>query len=192
MNDFSINEGTVPPDEKPDVETSPSDPSNRDDPRNWFDADYPYSTSEHPYGFFPVSAKDSSPDYGRPRKKRPHNRSGSRAVGTSFPASEKSARTAAKLLAQMNLFIGMGISAFGLQLTAQELVTANEQFEEMAFNALLSDPKLCSKILSAGAKSGQTQLMFAYVALAGSLAPMAMSEVRGIRNQRATEEGYAA
>lgn len=189
QNDFTIGEGSVPPDETPDFTPDPVDPGNPADPRNWSDPDFPYSTPEAPYGYFTISSKDDSPDYTRPRKRRPQGRGSRSGVERgNYPASEKSARTAAKLLAQMNLFVGMGISAFGLRLTARELVKANDQFEEMAYNALLSDPKLCQKILSAGAQSGKTQLMFAYVALGGSLAPMAWSEMRASRAERDAAE----
>jgi hypothetical protein len=191
-SDFTIDEGAIPQDEAPDFTPTVADPSDSSDPRNWYNPDYPYSSEEHPYGYF--TGSDGSPDFDRPRKRRPHGARKDAGTGVTkgYPATEKQARAAAKLLAQMNLFIGMGLYAAGLHQTAQELKTANEQFEEMAFNALLADPKLCSKILSAGATSGKAQLTMAYLALGGSLAPLAWQEIKSVQASRTTEEEFAA
>lgn len=191
-NVFVIGEGVVPPDEKPDPTADSSGDSLSSDGANWFNPDFPYSTEEHPYGYFPDGK--GGWDFDRPRKNKPRGYGGTGTTSSGgvkgHPASEKSARAAAKLLAQMNLFVGMGISAFGMRMTAQELVDANSQFEEMAFQALLSDPKLCAKIMSAGLSSGRSQLMFAYLALAGALTPVAMQDIKNIRAER--ESGEAA
>lgn len=180
---LTIVEGDVPTDETPTQSQDASTSGASADGDNWFNPDFPYSSEEHPYGYFPDG--QGGWDFDKPRKNKPRGYGGKGSgVSKGHPASEKSARTAAKLLAQMNLFIGMGISAFGLRMTAQEIVAANDQFEEMAYNALLSDPKLCAKILSAGMSSGRSQLMFAYLALAGALTPVAMEDIRVIRAER--------
>lgn len=184
VNDFTIGEGEVPDDGTPD-ETPPfipvtNDPDSLDNPDNWFDAQYPHSTKDHPYGYFPD--KDGNPDYDKPRKRKPHSRrsSGSGVQGR-MPATDKQARTAAALLARMNLFLGMGLGALGLPITGMELARANVEFEEMAYQALLNDPELCRKIMAAGTTSGRTQLTLAYVMLGGSLAPLAWKEVKDKR-----------
>jgi hypothetical protein len=173
---FQISDGGAPPDDVPDDVTATNT-----GPSNWFDPEYPHSTAEHPYGYFPLS--DGSPDYSRPRKRRPHKRgggSGGVTVGR-MPASESQARTAAALLARANLFLGMGLAVFGLHLTVEMLKDANKEFEVMAYEALLNDPALCRKILAAGATSGKAQLMMAYALLGGSLAPVAYTEFRANR-----------
>jgi hypothetical protein len=68
--------------------------------------------------------------------------------------------------------------AFRLPQTAAALATANEGFEESAYQALLTDPKLCQLILKAGATSGKVSLVIAYGMLAVAVAPVAVAEFR--------------
>lgn len=143
----------------------------------WFNAEYPHSTEEHPYGYFPVSTTDASPDYNRPRKRRPHGRGKSGGVATSDRA-DGSAKTAAAMLARLNSLFSLTLLTVGMPLTREELLKGNEQFEVMAYEALLSDPALARKILSAGATSGKAQLALAYVMLGGTIAPTVIVEMR--------------
>ena len=167
---FDISE-TYAPDDAPPI----------DDDHTWFNAEYPHSTAEHPYGFFD---KNGSPDFSRPRKNKPRSGgapSPSGGVSTSA-ASQRSARAAAGLLSQMNMLVGISLITFGMPQTAMSLKEANSQFESMAYEALLNDPALCKKILSAGATSGKTQLIMAYGMLAMSLGPAAFVEIKERRN----------
>lgn len=148
-----------------------------DETVGWFDPDYPHSTAEHPYGYFPKA--DGTPDFDRPRKRRPH---GARTVGSStakaVTANPKKAQMAASVLAQMNNFLGMGLMTFGLPLTAAQLAEKNIVFEGMAADALASDPELCRRILAGGASSGRAQLAVAYAILAGTVGSQAVAEIK--------------
>lgn len=152
----------LPQDESPDVEQ----PKSGGD----FDPEFPGSTPDAPYGF---------KDNGEPYKRRPKGHG--KSAGTSvrkMPASESLARTAAGVLASANVLVGLSLSAFGLTQTAESIGKANADFETMAYNALLNDPALCRKILSAGATGGKTQLALAYASLAMAIFPAAKADIQ--------------
>lgn len=177
------------PDIKPDFEPPPDDPNSPDNPSNWFNTEYPHSTPEHPYGFFPDT--DGNPDFSRPRKRRPHKRRSGGSTGLSSTlASDRQARVAAGLLARLNALLGVGLSVY-LPNTAIELARANKEFEEMAYQALLNDPDLCKRIMAAGTTSGKAQLAMAYALLGGALAPMAYAEVKTRRSETVQGERVA-
>lgn len=141
-----------------------------------YDPEFPGSTEEAPYGYFPD---------GRIRKRRPkgHGKPSPVASGSRrSPASESQARTAAGLLARMNGLLAMSLGFSGLPTTAESIAESNAQFESMAYEALLTDPALCRKILSAGATSGKTGLIMAYGMLAVSIAPTAFVEIKERRH----------
>jgi hypothetical protein len=98
-----------------------------------------------------------------------------------MPASESQARSAAALLARGNSLVAFSIGLMGMPLTAEQVAEANEQFEEQAYQALLTDPILCRKILSGGAMSGKVALILAYGMLGASVAPTAVKEIRAHR-----------
>lgn len=166
----------LPKDEPPDTSGQEA--------TGWYDPAYPHSTEDHPYGYF--ADKNGEPDFNRPRKRRPHSRSGGRSVATSDRA-DKVAETAAAMLARMNTFAGMALMSFGLPASGEALRDANKVFEEMAYQALQTDPTLARKILSAGATSGRAQLTMAYVMLGGSIAPSVISEVKARRAEQDEE-----
>jgi hypothetical protein len=91
------------------------------------------------------------------------------------------------LLARLNLLVGLAIHTSGLEDTALELKRANEQFEELAYEALLADPQLCKKILGAGATSGKAGLVMAYSMLGISIAPTARLEIIERRKAKESE-----
>lgn len=159
----------LPQDEKPAIDGVPFDPR------------YPGSTADAPYGFKPN---------GEPYK-RHHSGNGGSKGGKSvrnMPASDVQARSAAGVLATANKLLGMALLPI-LPATAVAIVDGNEQFEEMAFQALLSDPALCKKILSAGTSSGKAQLFMAYGAFGMSVAPTALAEVKAKRAERDESDG---
>lgn len=88
------------------------------------------------------------------------------------------AALAASVLAQMNGYLGLGLMIFGLPLTATEINKANEQFRELAYEALLLDSKLSKRIVSAGGKSAGVALSMAYATLTVNVAPVAMQELK--------------
>lgn len=186
---LQIGEGTVPQD---DVPFTSDDAPQTDDTEStgWFNADYPHSTEEHPFGYFPISASNPEPDFTRPRKRRPHNRGGSSAGATVARSAQadKTAQTAAAMLARINSLIGMSLMSFGMPLSGGQIIEANDVFKDMAYEALQTDPNLARKILSAGASSGKAQLTMAYVMLFGSVTPVAMTEIKERRKENENNE----
>jgi hypothetical protein len=141
-----------------------------------FNEEFPDSTPEAPYGFFPD---------GRPRKRKPRASSaGATATGSRrMPVSESDARAAANLLAMYNKLAGATLSLY-LPVTAAVLDANNDDFAEQAYQSLLTDPALCKSILSSGGVSGKLGLAMAYAILVGTIAPGAMIELRVKRNNR--------
>jgi hypothetical protein len=184
---LEITRGTVPPEDGV-YDAPPDEAPGTDDTEatGWFNAEYPHSTQEHPYGYFPDGK--GGYDFSRPRKRRPHNRtsSGVSSVATSGRA-DSTARTAALMLARMNGLVGVALIGFGMPISGQALKDGNEVFKDMAYEALQADPVLARKILSAGASSAKGQLTMAYVMLGGSIAPLAAQEIKAKRRLKEEE-----
>ncbi len=144
-----------------------------------FNPDYPGSTESAPYGFKP----DGTPYLRRPKgtAKTPAS-PGAPLLGSS--RRDKNARDAARLLARLNALIGLSLTVSGMPNTAASLADANEQFESMAYEALVSDPALCSKILSAGTAGGKAGLIMAYTMLGASIIPSARQEIAARKLER--------
>lgn len=176
--DLEFGTTEIPQDTTPNVDSTPP-MLEADNASAWFDPQYPYSTKEYPYGFFDNA--DGTPDFDRPRKRRPKGTGGGSSKNPASGKGSTNARSAAKMLAQMNMLLGMGLRTFGMPMTAEMLAQANTEFEAMAFDALSNDPALCRKILSAGAASGKTQLLMAYLALGVAVAPPAYMEIKAKR-----------
>lgn len=100
-------------------------------------------------------------------------------------ANDIPARRAAQSLSQMNALIGTTLlllpKPYGMPATGSALANANEGFEEAAYEALLTDPKLCQMINKAGAVSGKFSLLFAYAMLGAAVAPVAIDEFQSSR-----------
>lgn len=114
--------------------------------------------------------------------------------GTSTPRkstakADATAKQAAAALAQLNALIGMGLMAapkpWGMPQTASALAERNDAFEESAYQALLTDPKLAAMIVRGGATSGKVALIIAYGMLGFSIYPTAQSEWKANRANRA-------
>jgi hypothetical protein len=145
----------------------------------WFNPDFPHSTEQHPYGYFLDG--DGNPDFSRPRIRRPRGYGKSSSSGSSVARSQQAdgtAKTAAKMLTRINGLVALSLTSFGMPISGNQIKDANTVFEEMAYEALQTDPVLARKILSAGASSGKAQLTMAYIMLAGSVAPIAYGEIR--------------
>jgi hypothetical protein len=152
----------APLDESPEVEEQ------NDTGHVPFDPAYPDSTRDAPYGY--------KPD-GTPYKR--HHGKGKRSSGAgNMPASDKQAATAAALLARLNGLFGIALTVSGMPKAAVTLAANNGDFEVMAKEALLADPVLCRKILSAGATSGKAGLLMAYIMLGASTYPAMRDEYR--------------
>lgn len=122
----------------------------------------------------------------RPKRCPEHKRSSApaatpRATSKSV-RNDSQARAAAAALSQVNGLLGMGLMLapmpYKLPATASALASAAEGFEEAAYNALLTDPKLCSLILKAGTTSGKVSLLIAYAMLAAAVIPVGIVEFR--------------
>ena len=98
------------------------------------------------------------------------------------------ARQASATLSQLNSLIALslmlpavpmlGDNPMYLPETAGALATASEPFDEMTYNALLTDPALCKMILRGGAAGGKIALLIAYGTLAAAVAPVGVNEFR--------------
>ena len=72
--------------------------------------------------------------------------------------------------------------------TTQAIARANDAFEPMAYEALLLDPALCRMILRGGSNSGKFALAIAYAMMISAVAPMAVSDLRMVREMKRTRE----
>lgn len=133
-----------------------------------FDPRYPDSTPEAPFGYKP----DGSP------YKRHHSSHGKSSGGMRLPATSKQAETAAAVLGKLNGLIALALWANGLKQTAEEMKNANDDFMQMAAEALAADPALCRKILSAGTSGAKAGLIMAYGMLAIDITPAVVKEMK--------------
>jgi len=126
---------------------------------------------------------------GRKPKWCDKHKSGGNSTGTRVAKSGARNNTlalqAAAALTQVNSLIAVGLMVapkpFSFPLTASALAGAEEGFNEAAYNALITDPKLCQTILKAGGTSGKIALLIAYGMLAGAVAPVAVGEFKANR-----------
>lgn len=128
---------------------------------------------------------------GRGRKPKfceAHRKSTSSKKPSSGTKNESLARQAAAALAQLNGLACVGLMVVGFPGTAGAISERNEDFENQAYNALLTDPALCATILRAGATSGKAALIIAYGMLAVSVAPVTIGELRERKALRDAEE----
>ncbi len=156
----------IPQDDKPTLDGVP------------FDSRYPDSTPDAPYGF-----KPNGEPYRRHHGPGKSTGSATGRGGSRMPASDAQARSAASVLGTLNKLIGMALLPI-LPGTAVAITEGNDDFEQLAFQALLTDPALCKRILGAGTSSGKAQLFMAYGALGMSVVPTAMGEIKMKRSER--------
>lgn len=159
--DIPSDETSLPRDEAPVTDDAPD-----------YDPAYPGSTPDAPYGF--------KAD-GTPYKRRPSGPRTSSSGRGNMPASNSQATQAAALLGRGNMLIAMIAGFAGMPKTAAQITESNSAFEEMARDALLTDPALCRKILSTGSTSGKAGLVLAYAMLGGSLYPTVKEEIVALR-----------
>ncbi len=136
-----------------------------------------------------VCGREAGPYSGRGRKpkfcddhKKTKPTGTSRKVGGQ-PAALATQATA--VLVQVNGLMAIGLMSMQMYKTAHALSDANSTFEESAYQALLSDPKLCQLILKSGGVSGKMSLAMAYAGLGMAIAPAAMEEIQVKRQARA-------
>jgi hypothetical protein len=102
-------------------------------------------------------------------------RSSSPTLGGTAPAQ---ARAAASMLARLNMLFAMGLNTLGMNITSAQIVTANEEFENLAREALAADPKLARKIIGVGGSSGKAGLTMAYALMGATVAPAVMVDIK--------------
>jgi len=146
----------------------------------------PNSAVEYPCK---ICGKEAGPYGGRGRKPVycPEHKKGNKGSGAkrALTGNDAKARAAASALVQLHGLAAMGLMITGMPQTASALAEVTEAgFEERAYEALLTDPALCSTILKAGTTSGRMSLLIAYAMLAGAVVPTAWQEVK---SKRATE-----
>lgn len=91
---------------------------------------------------------------------------------------------AARVLAQANTFVAAIMSGF-FPMTAEAIThpdVRNDFIENAAF-ALDADPALCKRILRGGTDNAKLALLFAYGGLIAAVTPVAITEVRLIRER---------
>lgn len=123
----------------------------------------------------PYSGRGRRPRFCDEHKPKRSQGSSTRATGK---GAEQTARAAAGMLGQLNGLIGMGLSLYGLKMTAEQIDKANDQFVESATQALVNDPKLAKKIIGLGATSGKATLAVAYGMMGAAIAPVAVMEMK--------------
>ncbi len=97
------------------------------------------------------------------------------------------AAQAAGVLTQLNGMIAIGAMALGLNKTAMAMGSCQENFEQQAYQALLTDQELCKLILKGGVKSAKFSLGIAYAGMGTVVVPTAVNEIREKREARRAE-----
>ena len=124
---------------------------------------------------------------GRGRKPKycdEHKRGGSTTPRKNLGKNDVLAAQATEALCQMNSISAIGLMMFGLPTTASAINNAHDSFREQAYNALLTDPDLCRKILKGGTGSGKIALVIAYGMLGAAVVPVAHMEIKEKRAER--------
>lgn len=106
--------------------------------------------------------------------------------------NEKKAAQAVDILAGFNGTLCMGLAIIGMFGTASEIGDRNDAFREQATAALLTDPKLCDRIISMSGTSGMLGLLAAYSALGFGVLPTARDEVTQLKTRYQERRANAA
>ena len=139
---------------------------------------------------------------GRGRKPKycdEHKKSGARKnVRSSSAKNERLAAQATDALMQINGIGAMSCMLLGMPLTAGAITSAEEGLREQVHAALITDPDLAAKILSAGTHSAKVSLVIAYGMFAAAVVPVAVmegktrkAEIDGKRAAREAEDADA-
>lgn len=128
---------------------------------------------------------------GRGRKPKycdEHKRSGTRTnVRSSTPKNDKLAAQATDALMQMNGLAALVCMLSGMPMTAAAINNAEEGLREQVKAALITDPDLASKILSAGTHSAKISLVIAYGMFAAAVVPVGVMEFKANKERRDLE-----
>jgi hypothetical protein len=87
--------------------------------------------------------------------------------------------------------LAIGAMAMGLNGTASAIAQANPNFEEQAYQALLTDQDLCKLILKGGVKSAKLSLGIAYFGMGAAVIPTAVVELKEKKEERDVKRAEA-
>lgn len=128
---------------------------------------------------------------GRGRKPKycdEHKRSVSRTnVRASTPKNDRLAAQATDALMQINGLGALVCMLSGMPMTATAITGAEEGLREQVKAALITDPDLCNKILSAGTHSAKISLVIAYGMFAAAVLPVGIMEFKQNKEARQVE-----
>jgi hypothetical protein len=167
------------------IDFASAKPSDVDEIPELDDIEYPCVVCGQESG--PYGGRGPKPKRCPIHKKAPAGKAAPRVAG-------KDANLAAQatgVLVQLNAMIAMGAAAVGLFNTAVAIKDANEAFESTAYQALVTDPEFCKFLLKGGAKSAKLSLALAYGGMGVYVAPIAASEIKLKREERAEAKAKA-
>jgi hypothetical protein len=142
------------------------------------DVEYPCRVCGKEAG--PYGGRGPKPKLCEEHKKQPKGAGVKRVTGS--PANL--AGQASAVLVQLNGMLAIGAMALGLHGTASAIAASNGNFEEQAYQALLTDSELCRLILKGGVKSAKVSLAIAYAGMATAVVPTAVMEVKELKAER--------
>lgn len=116
-------------------------------------------------------------------------KSASSGAGKVTGSAANLAAQATQVLAQLNGFMAIGLSAVGMFRSAGAIAAYDETFRESAYNALVTDPELCRYLLRGGVKSAKVALLVAYGGMAVNVAPHAVEEIKEMQAKRKAAKG---
>lgn len=138
------------------------------------DVEYPCRVCGREAG--PYGGRGPKPKY-CPDHKKGNSTSNTRSAKVTGSAQTLAAQ-ATGVLVQLNSLMAVGAMAMGLTGTATAIFEANPNFEEQAYQALLTDPEFCKFLLKGGAKSAKVSLGIAYFGMGAMVVPTAVNEMR--------------
>lgn len=131
--------------------------------------------------------REAGPYGGRGRKptvcaecKPKKGNSPAKVTGTNARLAEQ----ATAVLAQLNMFLTIGLSAVKMFGTAGAIAGYDDTFREQAYAALVTDPELCKYLLRGGVKSAKVALGLAYCGMGVAVAPTAVMEFKELQAAR--------
>lgn len=137
-----------------------------------------------------ICGEEAGPYGGRGRKPRKCPKHKSAQSGTNVRvkgANAALAAQAAEALCQLNNILTMPFMLLRYVATASAVARANDGFREMAYNALLTDPKLSASIVRGGTSGGKVALVIAYGVLGSAVGPVFMMEHKAKQPEEPTE-----
>lgn len=135
----------------------------------------------------PRAAGDTPPPDSTPDK--PAGKRDTKAVLAPNTANDKLASQATSVLCGYNRVASIGATLFGLPETGDAIWNGNDEFSDLAFEALRDDPVLAKRITAVtGGSPGMLGLIIAYAALGSQVAGVAREEIAVRKARRLAEK----